>query len=248
VRKKEYVAASRTVVKSLYFLHQVDKVSDYKIFNSAIGEQMWLGSARKSKLVKGQYSKNYCMEEFHFHARLAVGKQPLKGLLDSRSKVDVYIEAMELLIAQSSALPSQNGEVATDQALLPFLKPTLQPRRVIEQQSILKDIYATFITCGTEWTFQELGRFKKNPRYLELVSKLVEWSVEKDHLDISIRLCTELEEWLDKRLQTFLKFDDVIYEPDGQKDVIPKRKKRLMFANDKQQLRDDIKGVSQYLD
>ena len=125
-------------------------------------------------------------------------------------------------------------------------RPILAPRRILEQQTTLKDIYATFFTCGPEWTLQELSRFKKNPRYLEFAAHVLEWAFSRESFEHVVRFSNEIEDWLDKRAQTFGKWEDVLGPGEGYKEILIKRKKRNLFALDKHALMVACKGIPRF--
>lgn len=239
--------ASKVLQDASAFIGKViTNLSDNRIQSSAIIEQTWIGSARKAKLVKGTNTRNYCMEEFYHNVSVSLKTNPLLGLEDSRCVTDVFLEAMEVRIAQHAHLMpgTQTIDASVDASTLLTSRPILQPKRIVEQQSTLRDIFITFLTCGADWTLQELGKFRKNPRYFELVIKLGQWCLERDQNESAIKIAMEIEEWLEKRSQTFYHFEDIILETDGQREVLVKRRRNLIFADDKAQLKDSMKGVA----
>eukprot|EP00842_Homolaphlyctis_polyrhiza_P000831 jgi/Hompol1/1749/HPOL_000005-RA len=90
---------------------------------------------------------------------------------------------------------------------------------------------------------QELIRFKKNPRYVEIVTRIVEWCLDRDLVEAALRISADTEDWLDKRTQTIVQMDMMADEGDTKREVVIKRRKRHLFATDKKLILENVKST-----
>ncbi|KAI8916280.1 hypothetical protein EDD86DRAFT_273112, partial [Gorgonomyces haynaldii] len=217
-----------------------------RIPSSILLEQTLLGSVRKIKNIKGQLTRAYCLSEFGFHASAAIKKGPESGL---QVNDNLYVRALEeadLLIAMHSQIVPfvpQSEKENQDEVVQPTDKPILIGKRILDQQCQLKDLYMVYATSGLEWTLQELQRFKKSPRYVELIGLIIEWLHAKESFDLVIKTANDLDDYLEKRSQTFLKFDEVFDAGEGYRDVLTKRVRRFVFEPNPHLKMDSIKGI-----
>ena len=103
---------------------------------------------------------------------------------------------------------------------LQFLRDYLRNNivRVIEGQplpkeltaiSSLQDVTYYIIRCGAESTFNELSRFRKNERYLELISHVVKFSFHNHSLDSTIKMIMDTFSWHHRRNRFILHPENV---------------------------------------
>ena len=107
----------------------------------------------------------------------------------------------------------------------------ISPKRVLDSITSLKDIYCLFLLCGPEGVIQELARFKKNPRYTEIISEIIQWCFEKDLYDAAVRFSYDLEDWIDKRNQSILHMQELVDDSaHDRKEIVVKRKRHHLFT------------------
>ncbi|KAI8900663.1 hypothetical protein BC833DRAFT_618315 [Globomyces pollinis-pini] len=209
--------------------------ADNKIVNSNTIETTNLGYVYKPHKGKSKRGSTNYLLEFGYHGKLAVIKPAKTGLPFNRKQFDIFYEHMEVLMAKYKAIaPSQLDN--------PQAKKMTIMRKVLDGITSLKEIYLLYTVAGPETTVQELSKFRKNPRYVELIYHIVTWCIEKESIEIAIRLSVELEDWIDKRTQILIRMDelqdDVMHH---RKEIVIKRRRRQLFATDKTALFDAIK-------
>ncbi|KAI9096602.1 hypothetical protein DFS34DRAFT_623406 [Phlyctochytrium arcticum] len=142
-----------------------------------------------------------------------VGSQPL--LLDGPV---VASSGNPMLIANSS-----------------ILAPTaLNLRKVLDQSATtLKELASVLTASGPDIALENLHRFRKNPRFVELAAFATVWCIQTGIPDHCIRICVDVEEWIEKRNLKILTYDDEEVKEGG--GTIGKRKKRSLFGEKKTQ-------------
>ncbi|KAJ3311993.1 hypothetical protein HDV04_003489 [Boothiomyces sp. JEL0838] len=165
--------------------------ADIKIINSNMMETSLLGYIYKPHKGKAKRSSSNYLAEFGYLGRLAVTKPSKFGVSFHRKQFDMFYELMEVLMVKHKAIPPS---LMND----PNVKKNVS-RKTLDSTTTLKDIFTLFITAGPETTMQELTKFRKNPRYVEIVTRIVSWCIEKDSIETAIRLSLELEDWVDRR-------------------------------------------------
>ncbi|KAI8924921.1 hypothetical protein BC831DRAFT_550996 [Entophlyctis helioformis] len=253
IERDSFNIASQVSQESMQLINMSACTVEQRILNSASIEQSWLGYVFKPKRLRGNHTKSHYYAEFVFHAKVAVSNEPSKGVSQPRRPFDVLYEYLDVTMAQNSQLvaklntsrPDIHGSrtalTAPDPA--PSKRPTVLHRKSLDMQTCLKDIYVLFATCGPEAIMQELIRFKKNPRYIEIVTRLVEWCLDRDLIEAALRVSTDIEDWVDKRTQTIVLIDQMADEGEAKRDVTIKRRKRHLFANDKRLLFENAKST-----
>ncbi|KAI9350242.1 hypothetical protein BDR26DRAFT_580606 [Obelidium mucronatum] len=109
---------------------------------------------------------------------------------------------------------------------MPFEKRSLEPL------SSLKDIYHVFTCCGNDALIAELLKYKKNPRYLEILSIVMHWNFIKENTDSVVKVTTDLLEWVSLRNRFMSHAFDVMEDSlDGAtKDMFLTKKRRPFFV------------------
>ncbi|KAK5665978.1 hypothetical protein QVD99_007595 [Batrachochytrium dendrobatidis] len=238
-----YPLIVKVVQESLQLVQLIEHAVETKISNSAAIEQAWLGHTFKPKRLGGNHTKSHYYSEFAFQGKVAVLKDNKKGVAQSRKKSEIFSEYLEVTLAQNSQLVSKLNQSQFnlhDSRVGPAYpenlsskRPMILHRKSLDTHTCLKDIFILFATCGPEATMQELMRFKKNPRYIEIVSNIMQWCVEKELYDAAFRIGTEVEEWIDKRNQTIVLIDQLAENTESSKDVLIKRRRRHLFSIEK---------------
>ncbi|KAJ3041193.1 hypothetical protein HDV00_009731 [Rhizophlyctis rosea] len=193
--------------------------------------------------------------EFSHHALLAVSDDPIRGYQSlHRGVVEEICEFLEVVVATTVASAWGTGVAAGSplQATssqfapppTPDEKPILPtniapPRKSLDTNTTIKELYTVAITAGSDVVLQDLTRFKKHPRYVELVARNVEWTLwGLGAAESAARTCTDVEEWLERRNQGLLRMDEIEEEGGGggvgggkrREGGGPRKRKRNMFA------------------
>jgi hypothetical protein len=200
-------------------IHTSVHVINNRILNSSQFESSVLGLSFKPEKGKAKRGSAQYLLEFGFHGMLALTKTPKLGLTPSRKLFDMFYEQIELLLAKSKLNLdfSDAGERKNN-------------RKVFDNSTSLRELYNMFSSAGPESTFHELGRFKKNSRYIELVSELATWCYENDNPDAVLRIATETGDWIDKRTQIILRMNELLEDSvSRKKDIVIKRRRRSLF-------------------
>jgi hypothetical protein len=193
---------------------------DTRILSSATIESNLIGYNFKIPQAKAKKGSSNFYADFGYHGVLALGKSVSAGL-QARKLFDLFFEQLEITMVKYK-IQMPNADLQ---------KKMLTSRRSLDTITSLKDIYGLFLLAGPEAVIQELLRFKKNPRYVEIVSEVIHWSFEKEWYDPAIRFSYDLEDFLDKRTQSILHMEDLKDDAShDRKEIIVKRKKRPLFT------------------
>ncbi|KAJ3271901.1 hypothetical protein HDV01_006115 [Terramyces sp. JEL0728] len=215
--------------------------AEIKIINSNMMETSLLGYIYKPHKGKAKRSSSNYLTEFGYLAKVAVTKPSKFGVSFQRKQFDMFYELMEVLMAKHKAVPLS---LMND----PNARKTLS-RKTLDNSTTLKDVFLLFITAGPETTMQELTKFRKHPRYVEIVTRIVSWCIEKESIDTAIRLSVELEDWVDRRCQIVSRMDELLEDVSHhKKEIVIKRRRRQLFAQDKAALMESIKGKAHHGD
>ena len=193
---------------------------DTRILSSASIESNLIGYNFKIPPVKTKKASSHYYADYGYHSVLALGKSVSAGL-QVRRLFDVFFEQLELVMIKYK-IPMPSADLQ---------KKMMTSKRSLDTTTSLKDIYGLFLLSGPEIVIQELAKFKKNPRYVEILSEVIQWSFEKDLFDPAIRFSYDLEDLVDKRTQAMLHMQELIDDANhDRKEIIVKRKKRPLFA------------------
>jgi cell fate (sporulation/competence/biofilm development) regulator YlbF (YheA/YmcA/DUF963 family) len=226
VEHSNYHLALQISYETVTLINVVAHNIDNRIMNSSHFETSVLGYQFKPHKGKAKRGSAQYLFEFGFHGLLAVTKSHKVGLSITRKQFDVFYEQVELMLIKTKAALS-----LTD----PNQKKNLYVnRKSLDNFTTLRELYQLYASSGPETTMQELNKFRKNPRYVELVSEILSWCLEKEQLDVVVKIANEVEDWVDKRTQVILRMDELMQDSVSQKkDIVIKRRKRPLFALDK---------------
>jgi hypothetical protein len=233
---KEYSFAIRFAEESIVFLNNFTDVADLRIMNSMHLEHLWTGYQAKTKSIKYAAAKksgfSSVQQENVHHVILALSKHPNTGYNQRRRSIDVIYEHLECVLSISTSL----------------IRP-IQPsdRRLLDIHTTLKDLYAVLSASGIESVLADLGRFKKNPRYLEVVTRCAKWALDKGLIDLVARVCCETFEWLQMR-NRYLQSARMVWDESLSnitKDVLLRKKRKNMFADRKAYLDSSSEKLSE---
>ena len=245
LQERDFCAlAVRLAEESIQLINTVSSSTDLRIFNSISVEQAWVGYPLKSKKLIGNQAKMHYYMEFLLQGKMAVSNNPRIGFDHVRKHFDVLYEYLETSIVKNSQIVSKLVHVSQhDLGVFPNAitvpeasiskKPQILQRKTLDMQASMKDVFTVFSTSGPDATVQELFRFKKNPRYVELISKVIEWCLEKDFLEAAVRISVDFEDWADKRIQSIINLDFLTEDAGSKREVTIKRRKRPIFVEDK---------------
>ncbi|KAI8621446.1 hypothetical protein BC830DRAFT_1224679 [Chytriomyces sp. MP71] len=226
---KEYSAVVRVAEDSIKYINSRAGLFDTSISNSATIEQQWTGLVPRTKRYAMNQKKNIILNiqaDNVYQLLVAVSENPQMGYDTNRKRIEILKEGLEFTLCFST---------------LTIKPPIPYEKRYLDQTSSLKEIYHIFAACGIDVTFQELAKYKKNPRYLELVTKCVQWSLSKNVVDQTVKVCYDTFDWLSLR-NRFLAFaNQVMDEGDNSaKDALIQRRKRSLFHDKKSWALDSI--------
>jgi hypothetical protein len=219
---REYSMAIKFSDDCLSFFSSLTGTVDLRILNSQYLEHHWTGApprAKKIQYVSSTHRKNVIAAahaENAYHAIVAVGKTPLQGYMDRRKKIDIVCENLECIIAQCMVMLRPIGH--------------LHERRSLDTHTSIKELYLVFSSVSVDSLLSDLAKFKKNPRYIEMVTLVVEWSFQRGQNDTVIRICNEMLEWLTIR-NRYIQNPLIAWEDSEFKREIFTRKKKPLFKD-----------------
>jgi hypothetical protein len=145
-----------------------------------------VSSRRKSNATMAHFDQSH-------HTLLALRKQPLQGYQTTRKKLDILYEYLDSCISHCTYL-SRSLLLSSD-------------KKSLDSITTIRDIYNILWSSGPDSILIELSRFKKNPRYLELISKCAEWCVDHGYWDTVVKISSDVFDWLEVRNRYILNFE-----------------------------------------
>ncbi|KAJ3240711.1 hypothetical protein HDU81_002902 [Chytriomyces hyalinus] len=217
---KEYSAVIRIANDGLKYLSMRGAIHESPIHNSAAIEHQWTGLMPRTKRYATNQKKNVILNiqaDNVYQLIVATSANPKIGYSATRKRIEVLREQLEFIVCHCSF------------SLKP---PTPYERRYLDQQTSLKEIYHVLISCGPEVLIQELAKFKKNPRYLEIISKCVQWSLKRGFIDQTLKICNDTLDWLTLRTRFLATATDVMEEGDNPaKEALLVRVRRTLYPD-----------------
>jgi hypothetical protein len=226
IQNGENTLCSKIAHETISLITLTSYSPENKIFNSSAIEINALGYLYKP--AKGNGKKHYIqmLQEFGFHSQIAVTKGPTHGIPSHPRPFDTFYENIELLLAQNKlGFPALTIDSSKKFGASSTKKTT------IEHFTTMKEIYNLQSSGTFDLVINELSKFRKNPRYVEILATIVAWCVDKENIDSAVKFSTELEDYVDKRMQTILKTDELLMDSaQMKKDFTIKRRKRMLFT------------------
>ncbi|KAJ1554769.1 hypothetical protein HK405_004107, partial [Cladochytrium tenue] len=210
----QYARALKFAEESIKLIALLRGQTDLRIMNSQYLEQQWVGAASSNRKIRygGDSLKNRFISAFNensYHGVLATGKNPALGYeAEQRKELSDILEALEALAAQCHFI----------------LKPAVVfDKRNLDSHTSVKDLFTSLYIMGPDSVANDLMRFRKNPRYLELVCITAEWTLSQGHFPSAVKICQDVLEWLHIR-NSFLKGPGVGWADLIGKHEVPKKK------------------------
>ncbi|KAJ3180267.1 hypothetical protein HDU87_002146 [Geranomyces variabilis] len=204
--------------------------SDIKIPSSTTLEAEWLGPehrAAKRRISKKKGKGRAIVTECAYHALLASTAEHAKGFENHGSRrLEAMCEYFDVEIGRATLIIPPPGQ--------PALRKGLD-----SASTSTRDIYAVLALSGPDIAIENITRFRKNPRYIEIMALAAGWCLAAGHfIDTAIRICLDAEDWTEKRNYCLLNFDEVAGDhneaqaAEGKKEGWwNKKKKKGMFAD-----------------
>jgi hypothetical protein len=220
----EHSMAAKIAYDTISIITLTSYSADVKILNSNAVESNLLGYLYRPYKGKGKRNSTILLQDHGFHNRIAITKNVHTGLTLQAKPFDLFYEKIEMFLVQNKILlPSNSSD--------PNSKKGFTSKKYLDSFTTLRDIYLLFLVNGVEMTLTELGKFKKNARYIEILVHLITWCLEKDYLDYVIKVSNEIDEFMDKRAQAILRCDELLLDlVQLKKDILVKRRKRILFT------------------
>ncbi|KAJ3163868.1 hypothetical protein HDU88_006207 [Geranomyces variabilis] len=204
--------------------------SDIKIPSSTTLEAEWLGPehrAAKRRISKKKGKGRAIVTECAYHALLASTAEHAKGYENHGSRrLEAMCEYFDVEIGRATLIIPPPGQ--------PSLRKGLDAA-----STSTREIYAVLALSGPDVAIENISRFRKNPRYIEIMALAAGWCLAAGHfIDTAIRICLDAEDWTEKRNYCLLNFEEVAEEQneaqavEGKKEGWwNKKKKKGMFAD-----------------
>ncbi|KAJ3158919.1 hypothetical protein HDU86_002088 [Geranomyces michiganensis] len=203
--------------------------ADTRIPSSTTLETEWLGPehrAAKRRISKKKGKGRAIVTECAYHALLAPTAEYAKGYEDSGSRrLQSMCEYFEVEIGRATLIIPPPGQ------------PSLRKGLDVVNTST-REIYAVLALSGPDVAIENISRFRKNPRYIEIMALAAGWCLAAGHfIDTAIRICLDAEDWTEKRNYCLLNFDEVSGDQndqatEGKKEGWwNKKKKKGLFAD-----------------
>ncbi|KAJ3104398.1 hypothetical protein HDU97_009277 [Phlyctochytrium planicorne] len=213
----EYSSAIRLAEESLSLINIVIGAADLRILNSSYLEFQWTGYVQKTKNTKAPQKKGQHHHEFVFHSSIAQSRSTDQGYTDIRKRMDVFCEYLESVIAQCNSI---------------IKNPTTE-RKMIDTHTSLREIYSVLATLGPDVVVSEMLRFRKNPRYLEIMVHCADWCLSSRLTESASRICMDTIDWIGLRNRFLTNVNAVWSEAVARKEIVQKRRRRNLFAERK---------------
>lgn len=134
--------------------------------------------------------------EYLFHALLAKGSRnvPVKAQLSKITYLKEYL--VELIVLSPLNSPSVLGPTSPIGSIV---SSAVVEKRILDSVITKKEFYLLVRLNLLEQLWQELTKFKKNTRWLELVCQLLNFATERNDYVLAQRLCGEVFDTLQQR-------------------------------------------------
>jgi hypothetical protein len=216
----ELQSLSEVIEKSLQFIKSNFKYPNCKIMGNAVIENHWFGitsnAPKKIRYGKAKYTQHL---EHNYHIVLALKRKDVEVELIPVEVLLEYLETTRVL----NCLPPEIGSA--------------NERVHLEHITTIKDIYLLAKRLGFDSAFQDLTKFRKNPRYMEIITKILEKSYQSVELQWITSKCQEILDWVDRRNYAIL-YPNLLIDDNASKDF-RKHKRRNLFMDWK-------KGMKRY--
>ncbi|KAJ3217009.1 hypothetical protein HDU67_008654 [Dinochytrium kinnereticum] len=209
----EYPSAIRLAEESLSLINIVIGAADLKILNSSYLEFQWTGYVQKSKNPKAVAIKKGSHHEFIYHTAIAESLNPNQGYTDIRKRMDIFCEYLESVIAQCNSI----------------IKNVSAERKAIDAHTSLREIFSVLSSHGPDMVVTEMLRFRKNPRYLEIMVHCADWCMSSRLIESAARICIDTIDWMGMRNKYMSNVNATWSENAVRKEVIQRRKRRNLF-------------------
>ncbi|KAI8919442.1 hypothetical protein DFJ77DRAFT_529484 [Powellomyces hirtus] len=217
--------------EALSLIHSVaGAYSDIRILSSVQLEADWLGPehrAAKRRISKKKGKGRSIITECAYHALLAPTAEFGKGYnLHRARRLEAVCEYLDVEIGRATLVIPPPGQPSARKGL-------------DATNTTIRDIYAVLALSGPDVAIDNITRFRKNPRYIEIMALAAGWCLAAGNfIDTAIRICLDAEDWTEKRNYCLLKFDELAADEEedpsaaGKKDGWwSKKKKKSMFAD-----------------
>ncbi|KNC96906.1 uncharacterized protein SPPG_07732 [Spizellomyces punctatus DAOM BR117] len=247
-RSRDVALAVKVAEEALGVIHSVPGLLDTRIMSSSYLEHEWLGIGQRAAKKnmgkrKGKGPGGFSVD-FAYHTVLAISSEPAKGYGEQTPrKLDAFCEYLELQITKASfptsnafapASPSQQpeGSLAGIAPSVASSTVSIHRKTLDATATSLKELFSVLVHSGPDIAMENLTRFRKNPRYMELSWFAAAWCLASTLIDAAVRVCIDAEEWTERRNLSILRSDDGGEDDTRGKDAaLAKRKKRSLFAD-----------------
>ncbi|KAI8826029.1 uncharacterized protein EV422DRAFT_575872 [Fimicolochytrium jonesii] len=203
-----------------------------RIMSSNSLEEEWLGSSHKSvkRFISKKKGKGKAlMTECLFHALLAASHNFKAGYdLSNSRRLESICEYFDMEIGKAHLATQASG---------PASQQAASARKAMDAASTtLREIHMLLTQSGPDVTMENLARYRKNPRFVELMAFAAAWCLAAGHfIDTAIRICSDAEDWTEKRNFCIVNFDQLMSseEDEKQKDGWWSKKKKKGLFSDK---------------
>jgi hypothetical protein len=247
---KDHANVVKIACSSLEFIGKVSPATNLVLFSSNNLETKWqmvTDDMKKKKggpVTKGKTVKTGT-HEFSYHIALAMSREPRVGLAESRSWEDRFSEYLDSVIICYSHDTTASHSHLVDKACglyakkpITFQKEVVKTdaslKRTLDAVTSIKEFYTVLSNAGVESVYQQLAPFRKNPRFIELCTRCIGWSVctvayircvFSNQAEVSVRIFTDVVDWIDLRNASVL-YDEFFGDFAAIKKNLPARRKR----------------------
>ncbi|KAJ3022969.1 hypothetical protein HKX48_004727 [Thoreauomyces humboldtii] len=225
--------AVKVAEDALALIHAIAGTSsDTRILSSATLEAEWLGPehrAAKRRISKKRGKGRAIITDCAYHALLSTTTDFGKGYdLHRTRRLEAMCEYFDVEIGRAAL------------AALPPGQPSSSRKTLDQASTSLREIYSLLTLSGPDVTIENITKFRKNPRYIEIMGLAAAWCLAAGHfIDTAIRICLDAEDWTEKRNYCVFRFEDLAENEEDetggggkQEDAWwSKRKKRAMFGD-----------------
>ncbi|KAJ3091392.1 hypothetical protein HK102_000715 [Quaeritorhiza haematococci] len=230
--------------ESLAVMNKCIQINDLRIMSSNLIEENWIGEAKKIKKIRyGKKPKANMIAEFQYHAIISTcNSRPLLGYDGTKQRpVDDMSEYLDIVMAMQNI--TRHHSSATPVMLPDQRQETIS--RHLESQTSLRELYILLQIVGPELIYQQLNLFRKNPRYLELAVRCINFclfpseckapglysnAAMNENPELAVKLCGDLFDWVDLRNRAMQNCEIYFDGADERREKILKRKKRVLYV------------------
>ncbi|KAI8812699.1 hypothetical protein BJ742DRAFT_791422 [Cladochytrium replicatum] len=179
-----------TVESTSHFINKTSHGKDLHILNSSMLEYLWFGSGLKQRRISYGTMQHYVPDYLH-HSILATSVNFMQGICDTQETIGQQQEELDFYFEWANSYESFKSR---EDAI-----PTK-----FDSQITLRELYSALRRSNPEIVFQDLGKFKRNPRFVELVCRVIEWTFKNQYFNTSILFSSNIIEWIGRRNQAFV--------------------------------------------